>query len=268
MADKIPRVVPQKADAVKMPEPVFENLPKVPRAIVLGPSGSGKTLLLTNLITRFGHGNSIYSRIWIVSPSINVDPSWQVVKDFVRDKLQIDERKETWYWERWDPEALHDVFQTQRRIVELERERKSKRHHACLLILDDVADQPRITHSQKLIEMFMRGRHLHIHTYVSVQRYRVLDIGIRTQATDLLIFRLRSHADWQAIEEENDQVWGKQGLRKAYQLATEEAFSFLHLRLNTKDLKDWAWLRFEEPLYDRVFGSAPRSEGQEDYRER
>jgi hypothetical protein len=261
MDKKVARVVPVASDSGKSTEPVYDAIPKVPRAIVLGPSGSGKTQVLVNLITKFAldkHGNSIYSRIWIVSPSIDVDSTWQVVKDFVRDKLRIDERKEKWYWDKWDPEALHDAFQTQRRIIELQKQRKAKKYHACLLVLDDVADQPRITHSNKLIEMFMRGRHLHIHTYVSVQRYRVLDIGIRTQATDLLIFRLRSHADWQAIEEENDQVWGKHGLRKAYEIATEEPFSFLHLRLNAKDLKDWAWLRFERPLYDDVF---PRSRG-------
>ena len=45
------------------------------RSIVLGPSGSGKTVLLTNLILDVY--KCCFSRIYIFSPSINVDTTRQ-----------------------------------------------------------------------------------------------------------------------------------------------------------------------------------------------
>ena len=48
------------------------------RSIVLGPSGSGKTVLLTNLILET-------SRIYIFSPSIDVDATWRPVKNYIKE---------------------------------------------------------------------------------------------------------------------------------------------------------------------------------------
>ena len=49
------------------------------RNIVLGPSGSGKTILLQNLILKVYRG--FFERIYIFSPSIIVDSTWDPVKE-------------------------------------------------------------------------------------------------------------------------------------------------------------------------------------------
>jgi ABC-type transporter Mla maintaining outer membrane lipid asymmetry ATPase subunit MlaF len=57
-------------------------VPKLPcRSILVGPSGSGKSVLLTNLILDIYRG--CFSRIYIFSPSIDVDSTWLPVKKYI-----------------------------------------------------------------------------------------------------------------------------------------------------------------------------------------
>ena len=56
-------------------------VPKLPmRSMLVGPSGSGKTVLLTNMILDIYKG--CFSRIYIWSPSIEVDNTWKHVKEY------------------------------------------------------------------------------------------------------------------------------------------------------------------------------------------
>ena len=65
----------------------YDNAAKLPcRSILLGPSGSGKTVLLTNLILDVYR--NCFSRIYIFSPSINVDSVWLPAKNILRMKLE------------------------------------------------------------------------------------------------------------------------------------------------------------------------------------
>ena len=62
-----------------------EVVPKLPfRSIITGPSGSGKTVLLTNMILDIY--KNCFERIYIWSPSINVDSVWLPVKKYIKKK--------------------------------------------------------------------------------------------------------------------------------------------------------------------------------------
>ena len=74
-----PQVVPKKTKEYAVQQPDHEILPSLPcRMGLLGPSGSGKTILLQSLLTDlFTHrGRSVFSRIYIWSPSVLVDSAW------------------------------------------------------------------------------------------------------------------------------------------------------------------------------------------------
>ena len=67
-------------------------VPKLPMgSMLIGPSGSGKTVLLTNMILEIYKG--CFSRIYIWSPSIEVDQTWKPVKDYIRDHIKPNDRK-------------------------------------------------------------------------------------------------------------------------------------------------------------------------------
>ena len=62
------------------------------RSILLGPSGSGKTILLQNMILNLYR--DCFERIYIFSPSINHDQTWEPVKDYIENKLELHETYE------------------------------------------------------------------------------------------------------------------------------------------------------------------------------
>ena len=58
-------------------------VPKLPMiSMLVGPSGSGNTMLLINMILDIYKG--CFSRIYIWSPSIDVDNTWKPVKSYIR----------------------------------------------------------------------------------------------------------------------------------------------------------------------------------------
>ena len=70
-----------------------EVVPKLPmRAMNVGPSGSGKSTLLVSMIFDIYRGAG--ERIFIWSPSVNLDTIWLPVKKYIEEGLKVDTDKE------------------------------------------------------------------------------------------------------------------------------------------------------------------------------
>ena len=136
------------------------------------------------------------------------------------------------------------------RISEIQKERGTKKLYSILIVIDDVADRPDITRSsQPIHECFVRARHAMVSTIISVQKFRALNPLIRVNATDLIVFRLRSQQDLEAVAEETSALTqGKKNFLSLYQEATKDPYSFLYIRLASPDIEDMFWLRFEKRL--------------------
>ena len=68
------------------------HVPKVPvRMVLLAPSGSGKTVLLSNLILNIYR--DCFERIYIFSPSIDIDATWEPVKKYQMEKMKVIEKE-------------------------------------------------------------------------------------------------------------------------------------------------------------------------------
>ena len=69
---------PAETDSYQFAQSMHAQLPEIPfRASVAAPSGAGKTVLLQSMVLdlyRTPSGKSPFSRIYIWSPSVNVDP--------------------------------------------------------------------------------------------------------------------------------------------------------------------------------------------------
>ena len=57
-----------------------------------------------------------FSRIYIFSPSIEVDSSWIPVKEYINKHIELEPDEEI-YFDHYDPKALHDILDTQRTII-------------------------------------------------------------------------------------------------------------------------------------------------------
>ena len=75
-----PEIEPIKIKEYTVKQSKYEVAGKLPiRSIILGPSRSGKTVLLQNMILNIYR--DCFNRIYIFSPSIDVDSSWEPVKN-------------------------------------------------------------------------------------------------------------------------------------------------------------------------------------------
>jgi GTPase SAR1 family protein len=182
--------------------------------IVAGPSGCGKTMLIVSMIRdlyRKANGDSVWQRVYVFSPSVHADPVWQPVKRFVEEQLKVHD--EQWAWDHYDPQAMLEVIETQRKVIAVAKEKGLKKLFGILVIVDDFADDPRMSRQDRLLHsLYTRGRHAFISTITATQKYKALSNVIRVNATALVVFRLRSLAEQEAIVEENSAVYDKKTL--------------------------------------------------------
>ena len=74
--NKVPIIKPIKLQEFDTKQSKYDMVPRVPfRSLVLAPSGGGKTVLIQNMILDIYR--DCFSRIYIFSPSIDVDSTWK-----------------------------------------------------------------------------------------------------------------------------------------------------------------------------------------------
>ena len=82
------KIEPIKLKEFEVKQSKFDVAPTIPfRSVILGPSGSGKTILLQNMILNIYKNG--FSRIYIFSPSIDVDMTWTPVKKYIEEEMKI-----------------------------------------------------------------------------------------------------------------------------------------------------------------------------------
>ena len=101
-------------------------VPRVPcTGIFLGPSKSGKTVALISAILdqyMTGGGESVFERIYIFSPSIEIDDAWKPVKGFIEQHMGVNTEREQVYFDKWDEGALRTIIQQQKKITRTTKE--------------------------------------------------------------------------------------------------------------------------------------------------
>ena len=143
----VPKIEPIKVTEYETKQSKYPHCGKLPiRSIVLGPSGSGKTVLLTNLILDVYKG--CFSRIYIFSPSINVDTTWGPVKKYIDDQ-EMCSKDEECFFDHYDPEDLEKIIDTQKKVVQYMKDRKKKKLYQIWILVDDFADDPSFSRSSR-----------------------------------------------------------------------------------------------------------------------
>ena len=89
---------------------------------IMGPSGSGKTVLLQNIILDIYR--DCFSCVFVFSPSIEVDATWRPVKDYIEKHMKVKNTvEEPLYFDRYDPDALANILETQHKITNFLKKR-------------------------------------------------------------------------------------------------------------------------------------------------
>ena len=201
-------------------------VPLVPcTGIFLGPSKSGKTVALISLILEQYRG--VFERIYIFSPSVNIDDGWIPVKKYIEEDLGVNTEREQTYWDEWDEAALRRIAQQQRKITEASKKLEMKKLYQVLVVIDDFADTPQLHKPHGALDTrFIRGRHMQVSTWVSSQKLRLISAAVRVNMQFLCCWRLRNQ-------------------HRLYEQATREPYSFLFVYY-LKPKNEMFHIRFEE----------------------
>ena len=229
---KTPDIKPIKIKEYEVKQSDYDHVGKLPiRSLLIGPSGSGKTVLLQNMILDIY--KDCFSRIYIFSPSIDIDDSWSSVKKYIEHDMKVKNTKdEPIFFDHYDPAALQKIINTQHKITEYMKKQGHKKLYQILIIVDDFADEPLFTRQSKLLHaLFTRGRHSSISSIVSTQKWSALAPIIRVNATELYIYRLRNYKDIECYLDELSALYDKKTLLDVYNQATSQPYSFLYVKL-------------------------------------
>ena len=248
MKDTIPSIEPIKLKDYESKQSKYAMVAKLPmRSVLLGPSGSGKTILLVNMILDIYR--DCFARVYIWSPSINVDHSWEPVKKYIEKDLKVNTSKEKIYFDEYNHEELENVIDTQFKLIDHMKKQEYKKLYNILIVVDDFADSPSFTrHSKLLHSLYTRGRHLMISTITSTQVLNALSPIIRKNITQLYVYKLRNYKDLETVLEELSALTDKKTLLEMYNMATKEPYSFWYINLIAKKVEDMFFITFKHKL--------------------
>ena len=220
-------------------------MPLVPcTGIFLGPSKSGKTVALISLILEQYRG--VFERIYVFSPSVNIDDGWIPVKKYIEGDLGVNTEREQTYWDEWDEAALRRIIQQQRKITEASKKLEMKKLYQVLVVIDDFADTPQLHKPHGALDtLFIRGRRMQISTWVSSQKLRLISAAVRVNMQFLCCWRLRNQHELDAVIEELSALLPKEQLYRLCEQATREPYSFLFVYY-LKPRNEMFYKRFEE----------------------
>jgi len=247
---KIAKIAPIKHIEYEVKQSSYHHVPQLPiRAMLCAPSGSGKSVLLSNMVLDIY--KDCFNRVYIFSPSIEIDNVWKPVKEYLNKHCKdMDDKEPKLYYDEYDSEALEKIIEQQSKIIHHQKNvLKHKKLYQILIIVDDFADSPEFTRQSKLLhQLYIRGRHSCISTITSTQVYKAISPIIRKNVLSLILFRLRNYADLEAVSEEVSAVVGRKAFMKIYEFAVSEPYSFLYIDLASKQKTGMFHLRFEKLL--------------------
>ena len=220
-------------------------------------------MIILNLLLRYYKGQ--FSRIWIFSPSIKLDPQYAPLRKLL--EKMTDQYKEPTIFEDLDQKVLGNLLDEQRLIVEQCRKRKMTAPQVCV-ILDDLADRGDILQKRQggtaggswLVTLATRGRHINCTWVISSQCLNLVGTVIRKNVRSMCIWRLRNYKEIEVLCEELSGVYDKQTILELYRYATEDPYSFLFVRLDAKTRDDMFYLRFEKRLLPKESDASDHSD--------
>ena len=242
-------IKPIKTKEYEVKQSKFEACGKLPiRSVILGPSGSGKTILLQNMIINLY--DKCFERVYIFSPSVNVDATWTPVKEYIENKMDAHETEtDKFYFDHYDQEALESIIATQNKIVLEQKNKNKKKLFQILIIIDDMADDSSFSRQSKLLHsLYTRGRHACISTVTATQKFTAISPIIRVNATELYVYRLRSGQDLDTLINEVSALIDKKTLLNIYKQCTAEPYSFLYIKLSAKTIDNMFMMNLNQKV--------------------
>jgi hypothetical protein len=122
--------------------------------------------------------------------------------------------------------------------------------YSCLLVIDDFAeDRVFMKYSKVLHGLYTKSRHFGLSVITATQKYNALAPIVRLNTSSLYIFKLKNMKDIDTFIEEQSALVDKKTLYDIYKIATEEAYSFLFVKLRMSDVNKIFMKRLEAEIH-------------------
>ena len=191
-----------------------------------------------------------FERVYVFSPSINVDATWIPVKSYIEDKMDAHETEtDKFYFDHYDQDSLESIISTQNKIILEQKRKKKTKLFQILIIINDFSDDPSFSRQSKLLHsLYTRGRHACISTITATQKLNAIHPIIRINATELYVYRLRNQKDLDTLIDEVSALIDKKSLLNIYKKCTEQPYSFLYIKLSAKTINDMFFMNLNQKV--------------------
>ena len=135
------------------------------------------------------HYRGAFDRIYLYSRSASLDKGWDPLRKYVAEVQGVNQDNEKTFFDDFDAQALQEQMDLQMRVAEYAKKARHKSIPQTLTIIDDMADDERIMHSNHNIiaALAIRGRHFGASLWVSAQKICALANIIRLKLTGVFI---------------------------------------------------------------------------------
>jgi len=172
----------------------------------------------------------MFDKFMILSPNIFVDPQYRPLIEMIEQTTG--ERKEDFCYEDFDQEAVRNLMGEMKKANGYLRKIGAKRLLSACIVIDDFGENTSVVkaHGSVVNSLFTRGRHLQISTFLLLQRYRLASNTIRFNAHCLIVTKLNSTKDLEALKEEFGEVTqGPDNFVEIFRRSTGRKFGFLFI---------------------------------------
>ena len=88
---------------------------------------------------------------YIVSPTAHIDEAYKEIIKYIEKDLKVDNKKEQYLYDEYNPEALAHIIDTQHTVIEYQKKSKMKKLFSCLLIIEDFAEDTTFLRYSKIL---------------------------------------------------------------------------------------------------------------------
>ena len=226
------------------PHPTFENrrarlgaLPDLNlRWAFVGTSGSGKGVAMLDLLLR--HYRGVFDRIYLFSKSSTIDKNWDPLRKYVEKELGVNQQEEQTFFDEFDAQALQEQMNLQMQVAEEAKKQGMKFIPQVLWIIDDLADDPSVMHSNSnlIATLAIRSRHFGGNLWIGTQRFRAMATVLRINLTALFIWpALSNRMERKAIIEEISGHYSPDQIEELLQHVSKRPHGFLFVDLKASD---------------------------------
>jgi len=203
---------------------------------LIGKKGCGKTTLLLNLLERKeSPWYKYFHLIFLISPTASRDDK---MADLVEDLGSQ-------YYDTLDNHVLQEIMD---RIDEHAARKKRRKKPAYLIIYDDCIHLIKGKNSRLMDLLATQNRHRNVTNVYLLQKYNsFLPTLIRSNLDMVTFFKTSNNKELESfLEEQNED---ERVLRRLYEYATDEPYSFLHI--NNYFSKPVYYKRFDEIKFQK-----------------